>query len=728
MQTLRPVLVGLHLTTASVRLRETLAALYEATPQSFALVLLQDPAPGEEDGLAATLDALDCVLRLAVPAPGGAPAALNCLLAQPARVHVLLEDGARPAWGWLGHLLAALDADASHGLAGPATDRCWNLQSQAEPGTGVQRLAPLQGPADFCLAVRSELVDAIGGADPAYGRGPCWELDYSVRAARAGFHGVWARAARVLRGPLPAWRLASEPALMQASRQRLEGAGQREPVALTAPAALHVPAARVPLVSCIMPTRGRPAFVARAIGYFRRQDYPARELVIVHESDDDLPAGLAGELGGPDIRVVRTGERSIGAKRNAAVRAARGEIIAHWDDDDWYGVQRLSRQVLPIRQGVADMTGLNDMLFMVTRGLEFWGVTRALFARLFLENVSGGTLVFRRALWERFGPYPATSLREDADFMAAALRGGARLCRLPGQDLCVYVRHARNTWKFAEGRYLQQGGWQRVAAPEFIAQDLDFYRTAQPPAHAPTPAVAAPAVLRAARPLVSCIMPTAQRRAFVPRAIQQFLAQDYPTRELVVVDDGEDSIADLVPDAPGVRYLRLGARTSLGEKRNIACEAARGELVAHWDDDDWMAPRWLGAQVDTLLAHDADLCGLDKVFFYAPGTRQAWRYVYDGQPPWVCGGTLCYTRERWRRAPFPHANVGEDNAFVWSAVPARMAVSPHCDLYVATVHPHNTSPKATAGRRWHAFPAAQLELLMRSGPLAAQAPASSSSA
>ena len=38
-------------------------------------------------------------------------------------------------------------------------------------------------------------------------------------------------------------------------------------------------------------------------------------------------------------------------------------------------------------------------------------------------------------------------------------------------------------------------------------------------------------------PLVSCIMPTADRRRFVPRAVHQFLAQDYPNKELVILDD-----------------------------------------------------------------------------------------------------------------------------------------------------------------------------------------------
>jgi glycosyltransferase involved in cell wall biosynthesis len=92
-------------------------------------------------------------------------------------------------------------------------------------------------------------------------------------------------------------------------------------------------------------------------------------------------------------------------------------------------------------------------------------------------------------------------------------------------------------------------------------------------------------------PLVSCIMPTADRRRFVPQAIRRFLGQDYPCRELVVVDDGADPVADLIPADARIRYFRSEPGLSLGAKRNLACRLARGALIAHWDDDDWAA-RW----------------------------------------------------------------------------------------------------------------------------------------
>jgi glycosyltransferase involved in cell wall biosynthesis len=244
-------------------------------------------------------------------------------------------------------------------------------------------------------------------------------------------------------------------------------------------------------------------------------------------------------------------------------------------------------------------------------------------------------------------------------------------------------------------------------------------RASLPPNDSPSVSPPAPAKesgsLSAAEPtvLASCIMPTADRRALVPEAIRQFLAQDYPNRELIVVDDGTDSIADLIPPDPSIRYYRLPARLSLGAKRNLAVERARGDVILHWDDDDWRSKRWVRSQVTTLMSEQADICGLDRVLFYDREARRGWRYVYDGRPPWVAGGTLCYTRDLWQANRFADVNVGEDNGFIWSSRPKRVVVNPQGDQFVATIHRGNTSPRDSTNRRWHAVPAEQIEACMR---------------
>lgn len=49
-------------------------------------------------------------------------------------------------------------------------------------------------------------------------------------------------------------------------------------------------------------------------------------------------------------------------------------------------------------------------------------------------------------------------------------------------------------------------------------------------------------------PLVSCIMPTADRQKYIPFAVDYFLSQDYQNAELVIIDDGLEPILPLLPN------------------------------------------------------------------------------------------------------------------------------------------------------------------------------------
>ncbi len=217
--------------------------------------------------------------------------------------------------------------------------------------------------------------------------------------------------------------------------------------------------------------------------------------------------------------------------------------------------------------------------------------------------------------------------------------------------------------------------------------------------------------------MLSCILPTADRRALVPQAVSYFLAQDYANKELLIVDDGSDSLADLIADFAAqderIRYLRPDHKMTLGAKRNFACAEARGDLIAHWDDDDWMASWRLTYQVEALLAAQADLCGVSKLLFYDPAADRAWQYVYPkGSKFWVAGATLCYTKAFWRVHPFPNINIGEDTRFVWSSRSQKMVALDDNRFYVAMVHRGNTSPKRTADHRYQPYSAERIRELL----------------
>jgi hypothetical protein len=287
------------------------------------------------------------------------------------------------------------------------------------------------------------------------------------------------------------------------------------------------------------------------------------------------------------------------------------------------------------------------------------------------------------------------------------MRRGARLARVPADASYLYLRHGDNTWRLRPGEFLDPRGWQRVAEPAWLGAASAFYR-----------AIAAPVAVGRS-PQVSCIMPTADRRAFVPRAVRHFLDQRWPAAELIVVDDGARPVDDLIPVSDRVRYLRLAARRSIGHKRNLACEAATGDVVIHWDDDDWMAPTWIATQVAALSATGADVTGLCRPYFHHAARRLAYRYEYPrGARPWVHGGTLCYTRALWRANPFPDVSHGEDLRFQWSPVAKTIVAHDGFGEYVAGLHDGNTSARPRPGTRWRACPIEVVERMrVRAEPM-----------
>ena len=198
-------------------------------------------------------------------------------------------------------------------------------------------------------------------------------------------------------------------------------------------------------------------------------------------------------------------------------------------------------------------------------------------------------------------------------------------------------------------------------------------------------------------PLVSCIMPTRDRPAFVAQALRYFLRQDYPERELVVVDDGSRAVAELLPDDDRFHYVRLDRRTSLGRKRNLACKVARGELIAHWDDDDWMSSRRLSLQVEALLAAGADACGAEELLHYGIEAGEAWlhRAPRNGRPV-LALGTLLLRRDAWSAAPYAEVDVGECQPLLTAA---RLVALADSSFYVALDHRGALSARPSDGRR-----------------------------
>lgn len=110
------------------------------------------------------------------------------------------------------------------------------------------------------------------------------------------------------------------------------------------------------------------------------------------------------------------------------------------------------------------------------------------------------------------------------------------------------------------------------------------------------------------RPLVSVVIPTYNRGAFLKTAIASALAQERAGElfelEVIVVDDcSPDDMSHIATAFPGVQYVRLPENRGASGARNAGIKLAKGKYVALLDDDDEFLTHKLMVQVPILEAN-----------------------------------------------------------------------------------------------------------------------------
>jgi len=104
---------------------------------------------------------------------------------------------------------------------------------------------------------------------------------------------------------------------------------------------------------------------------------------------------------------------------------------------------------------------------------------------------------------------------------------------------------------------------------------------------------------RESEPLVSCVIPNYNGAAWVGEAVESCLAQTYPRKEVVVVDDGsrDQSLHVLKGFAGRIRIVTQDNR-GVSVARNVGIHYSQGSLIAFCDADD----RWRADKLERQVA------------------------------------------------------------------------------------------------------------------------------
>jgi len=153
---------------------------------------------------------------------------------------------------------------------------------------------------------------------------------------------------------------------------------------------------------------------------------------------------------------------------------------------------------------------------------------------------------------------------------------------------------------------------------------------------------------------------------------------------------------------------RIGARhvvtdAVLGTVRNLACEAATGDIIVHFDDDDWQAHDRVHRQVAALSraipgkGHRPEMVGSSWIYCLDVqrqiASRISWWDIAHRYP----GATLAYWRAAWRAHPFPDV-THEDGPFVTRFVELGTALDMCDPKLLVYIRCHGRQRSRGAGR------------------------------
>jgi glycosyltransferase involved in cell wall biosynthesis len=116
---------------------------------------------------------------------------------------------------------------------------------------------------------------------------------------------------------------------------------------------------------------------------------------------------------------------------------------------------------------------------------------------------------------------------------------------------------------------------------------------------------------------ISIVTVTKDRPSFVGHLRSNIEGLDYDREliEWVVVDDGTQTVFDIVRGFPNLKYVFSGEHIPLGRKRNLANSLTTGSVVFNFDDDNYAFSTRIKAALTFLDANpDCQIVGSSEMF------------------------------------------------------------------------------------------------------------------
>lgn len=132
---------------------------------------------------------------------------------------------------------------------------------------------------------------------------------------------------------------------------------------------------------------------------------------------------------------------------------------------------------------------------------------------------------------------------------------------------------------------------------------------------------------------ISVIVPVYNVEEWLQDCLDSILRQDVHTFEIIAVNDGSTDSSPKILEHYSQLDNRIKVVTQsnkgLAGARNAGLAAARGDLIAFIDSDDFVAPNYLSFMLKNMREHNADLSACGRMLYEAPSAVHEVRPAYS---------------------------------------------------------------------------------------------------
>jgi glycosyltransferase involved in cell wall biosynthesis len=169
------------------------------------------------------------------------------------------------------------------------------------------------------------------------------------------------------------------------------------------------------------------------------------------------------------------------------------------------------------------------------------------------------------------------------------------------------------------------------------------------------------------QPLISCLCITRNKPSLLKRAINCFLSQTYPNKELIIIyEEGDLNSKDVINSYSCGQIsgyeISIHPKLSLGQLRNISIQRCKGEYFCQWDDDDWYHDQRLELQLYSIQSNFKPVCILTNWLMYDMVEDKSY---LSFTRTWE-GSVLCRKDLVSDTIKYENASKGEDSTFIKS--------------------------------------------------------------